>query len=206
MLLWLGLALAVAGFVALFHDIRVAEYFRATLTRAQRRQMRKVTDLAKGAVWLVGAFLIYGAVQAWMAYAGETPAVRRASDIALAFLIAMLIASAILHSTKLVLGRRRPRDYFEHRLTGVRLFALDGQYDSFPSGHSVTIFCVATLASALTPWLAPLWFLIAAFLSSTRALLNSHYLSDVLFGAALGTIVARETLVLGFPNLAPSWF
>jgi membrane-associated phospholipid phosphatase len=206
MLLWIGLALAAAGGVAFFYDIRAAEYFRGRLNRAQKRRVRKVTDAAKGAFWLVGAFVIYGGVQLWMAAQGETPTVRRASDVALAFLISMVAASAILHSTKLLLGRRRPRDYFEHGLYGVRAFALDGQYDSFPSGHSVTIFCIATLATAVIPAFAPVWFAIAGCLALTRAMLTSHFLSDVLCGAALGMIVARETIVIGFPHLAPGWF
>jgi membrane-associated phospholipid phosphatase len=165
-----------------------------------------VTDIAKGAVWLVGAFVAYGAVQLWMAFEGETDLTRRAADVALAFLIAMVIASAILHGTKLILGRRRPRDHFEHGLSGVRPFALEGQYDSFPSGHSVTIFCVAVFLSALLPDFTLVWFALAALLALTRAMLTSHYLSDVLCGAALGTIVARETLLIGFPQLARPWF
>jgi len=206
MLLWAGLALGVAGLLSLFIDVRAAEYFRAHLVGAWRRRVRLVTDVAKGAHWLAIAFLVYGGVQLWMAIEGETPAVRHASDLALALLVSMLVASAILHSIKLILGRRRPRDHFEHGLYGLRWLALDSQYDSFPSGHAVTIFCVATIASAASPQFVPAWFAIAAFLSVTRAMLTSHYLSDVLMGAAIGLIVARETLLIGFPQLAPAWF
>jgi membrane-associated phospholipid phosphatase len=202
----MGLALAAAGLLAVPFDLRTAELFHTRLSRPSKRRIRRVTDIAKGAVWLTGAFVAYAAVQIWMAAGGETALTRRASDLALAFLIAMVAASAILHGTKLVLGRRRPRDYFEHGLSGVRAFALDGQYDSFPSGHAVTIFCVAAFLSAVAPAFAPAWFAVAAFLALTRAMLTSHYLSDVLAGAGLGLIVARETLVLGFPHLAPTWF
>lgn len=206
MLLWAALALVVAGFVALIFDVRTAVFFRANLVGPWRRRVRLVTDWAKGAVWLILAFVAYGAVQTWMAIEGETPGIRYASDIALAFLVSMVAASAILHTTKLLLGRRRPRDHFEHGLYGVRAFALDSQYNSFPSGHSVTIFCVATFASVVWPAFAPLWFAIAAFLSLTRAMLTSHYLSDVLMGAALGLIVAREAVLLMLPQYAPAWF
>lgn len=206
MLLWAGLALALAGVAAFFRDVRTAEYFRARIAGVWRRRVRQVTDIAKGAHWLIAAFLAYGGVQLWMAVEGETPTLRHASDLTFAFLISMVIASAILHSIKLVLGRRRPRDWFEHRLYGVRAFALDSQYDSFPSGHAVAIFSVATFLSAALPAFAVLWFAVAAFLSLTRAMLTSHYLSDVLWGSAIGIVVARETLVLGFPHLAPGWF
>ncbi len=47
--------------------------------------------------------------------------------------------------------------------------------------------------------LAPLWFVFAAYLALTRAMLTSHFLSDVMIGAALGLVVARETLLLVFP-------
>jgi hypothetical protein len=40
----------------------------------------------------------------------------------------------------------------------------------------------------------------------TRAFLTAHFLSDVLVGAGIGLIVARETLSYFFPHLAPSWF
>lgn len=206
MLIWAALALAALGSLAVFADLRVAEYFRTHLVGTTRNRVRKFTDLAKGAHWLVVAFLAYGGVQLWMTFGDETPDARYVSDIALAFLVSMLAASAILHTTKLVLGRRRPRDYFEHGLYGVRAFALDGQYDSFPSGHSVTIFCIATLATVVWPTVAPLWFVLAALLAVTRAMLTSHFLSDVLFGAALGVIVARETVLLLCPQLAPPWF
>jgi membrane-associated phospholipid phosphatase len=206
LLLWGALALALAGLASLLVDVRAAEFFRAHLVGAARRRVRLVTDVAKGAHWLAAAFLIYGGVQLWMAIEGETPGGRHASDLALALLVSMVAASAILHSIKLLLGRRRPRDHFEHGLYGLRWLALDTQYDSFPSGHAVTIFCVATIASAALPQFAPAWFAIAAFLALTRALLTSHYLSDVLIGAALGLIVARETLILLFPQLVPGWF
>lgn len=206
MLLWAALVLAILGSLSIVADVRVAEYFRTHLVGGARRRVRKVTDVAKGAVWLVIAFLVYAGVHVWMATSSETPATRYASDLAVALLVSMVFASAILHTIKLILGRRRPRDYFEHGLYGVRAFALDTQYDSFPSGHAVTIFCVATIASLALPALAPLWFTIATLLALTRTMLTSHYLSDVLFGASLGLVVARETIMLLYPHLAPNWF
>jgi membrane-associated phospholipid phosphatase len=208
MLLWAALVLAVLGalVLALRLDVRAAELFRAHLSRRARHYVRKVTDIAKGAHWLIIAIVVYAGVQIWLTAATETPEMRRIGDLSFALLIAMVAASAILHSIKLVLGRRRPRDHFEHGLHGVKWFAFDTQYDSFPSGHSVTIFCVATIATAASPAFAALWFAVAAALAFTRALLTSHYLSDVLFGAALGLAVARETLWWGFPQLMPAWF
>ena len=208
MLLWAALVLAVSGalVLALRLDVRAAEFFRAGLSRRGRHYVRMFTDLAKGAHWLVITVVVYAAAQIWLTTQNETPEMQRIGDLSFALLIAMVAASAILHSIKLLLGRRRPRDHFEHGLRGVRWFAFDTQYDSFPSGHSVTIFCVATIATAAWPAFAALWFAVAAVLALTRAVLTSHYLSDVLIGAALGLVMARETLAIGFPQLMPSWF
>ena len=43
-------------------------------------------------------------------------------------------------------------------------------------------------------------------LALTRAMLTAHFFSDVLVGAGIGLLVARETFLLGFPQLAPGWF
>jgi membrane-associated phospholipid phosphatase len=65
---------------------------------------------------------------------------------------------------------------------------------------------VAVIFTCVWPSLWPIWFAAAAILAVTRALLTAHFLSDVLIGAGIGLIAAREVLVLGFPGYAPGWF
>jgi membrane-associated phospholipid phosphatase len=65
---------------------------------------------------------------------------------------------------------------------------------------------VAVVLSAITPMLAPLWLMLATALALTRAMLTAHFFSDVFVGAAIGILVARETFLVGFPQLAPGWF
>jgi membrane-associated phospholipid phosphatase len=65
---------------------------------------------------------------------------------------------------------------------------------------------VAVIFTCVWPVFAPLWFAIAAGLAVTRALLTAHFLSDVMIGAGIGLIAAREVLLLGFPGFAPVWF
>ena len=134
-----------------------------------------------------------------------TPLVRAVSDYALALLASFIVGSVILHVIKIFLGRRRPRDDFEHGLYGFRYFTWQLQYDSFPSGHSMTIFSVAVVLSAAFPLLAPLWLVLALGLSLTRAMLTAHFLADVMVGAAIGIIATRQTFLLLFPDLFPSW-
>jgi membrane-associated phospholipid phosphatase len=120
-------------------------------------------------------------------------------------LASFVVGSVVLHVIKLFLGRRRPRDDFEHGLYGFRYFTWELQYDSFPSGHAMTIFPVAVVLSAAMSSLAPLWLALALALALTRALLTAHFLADVMIGAAIGIVATRETLLLAFPTLTPIW-
>jgi membrane-associated phospholipid phosphatase len=206
MLLWISAGLVAAGVVCLAFDRRVAHFFHAIRKRPWRQRVRLTTDWAKGAHWLIIAGVLYGGTQAAMALGYETPALHRVSDLSAAMLLSLAIASAILHTIKLFIGRRRPRDDFQHGFYGFEFTLFDAQHDSFPSGHALTIFCVATVLSAGLPMLAPLWFVFAAYLALTRAALTSHFLSDVMIGAALGLIVTREMFIYVFPALTPAWF
>lgn len=206
MLLVLALIFLLIGFLSLKFDRQGAHYCRERLAHPLWKFALKVTDWAKGLPWIIAALFFYIAVQAMMAFDGETLLLRQVADYALALLVSFVVASVVLHSIKVFLGRRRPRDDFEHGLYGFRYFTWELQYDSFPSGHSMTIFCVAVVLSAITPFLAPLWLALATGLALTRAMLTAHFFSDVLIGAAIGTLIAREVFLLGFPQLAPGWF
>ena len=121
-------------------------------------------------------------------------------------LLAWTLGSGVLHVIKLVLGRGRPRDDMEMGLYGFMPLAFNPAYNSFPSGHALTICCVAVIFTCVWPLWWPVWFAVAALLAVTRALLTAHFLSDVLIGAGIGLIAAREVLQLGFPGLSQPWF
>lgn len=206
MLLALAVIFFVLGFSCLKIDRGAAQYCREQLQRPLWQFALRITDWAKGLPWIIAALLFYIAVQAIMAWSGETEVLREISDYSLALLVSFVAASVLLHSIKLVLGRRRPRDDFEHGLYGFRYFTWQLQYDSFPSGHSMTIFCVAVVFCAIAPMMTPVWLALATGLALTRAMLTAHFFSDVLVGAGIGLLVARETFLLGFAQLAPGWF
>jgi len=206
MLLWAGVVLLIAGMAAFAIDRRAAHYFHAVVDWRFERILHRTTDWAKGALWLVAASLAFIASRMMNWSLGPSPAAATLGEISLAFLLSLAVASVILHAIKILLGRRRPRDELELNLYGFRPFTFDLASDSFPSGHALTIFCVAVVLSAAAPWLAPIWFVTAALLALTRALLNSHFVSDVLVGAGVGLIATRETLLHFFPTLFQSWF
>ncbi len=206
MLLWIGILLIAGGIACLRIDRRTSHVLYERVTMRFWRALDATTHWAKASHWLIAAVLAYLAAQAAMRLWGPDAALQLVARCALAFVASLAVGSVVLHGIKLVLGRRRPRDDIEMGLYGFMPLSFDLQYNSFPSGHALTIMCVAVIASAAWPHLALLWFAIAAWLGLTRALLTAHYLSDVLVGAGIGLLSARETVIHVFPSLAPSWF
>lgn len=93
---------------------------------------------------------------------------------------------------KRLFGRRRPFIAFvEARVRGLR--PLDS---SFPSGHTAAAFAGALLFSAHLPWWSPVFYVLAAVVGFSRVYLGVHYLSDVLVGGTVGTLLAGAYLAL----------
>jgi membrane-associated phospholipid phosphatase len=62
---------------------------------------------------------------------------------------------------------------------------------SFPSAHATTSFAAAAAYSRALPIASPLFYGAAALLALSRPYLGVHYPSDVLAGAAIGTVTGR---------------
>jgi membrane-associated phospholipid phosphatase len=206
MLLWAGAILILGGVLCLAIDRQAAHFIYDAVNAPFHRFLDGITHLAKAAHWLAIAIVAYLVSQTMLALHPGAEGFRLTSQYALAFLAALAGGSIVLHSLKFVMGRRRPRDEIEMNLYAFMPLSFDLQHNSFPSGHALTIFCVAVIASAAMPGLWVLWFLVAAGLGFTRALLTAHFLSDVFIGAGIGTMAGREAIVYLFPQLAPHWF
>ncbi len=88
-------------------------------------------------------------------------------------------------------GRYRP---YNGRGNGMfSLWRTDNDYQSFPSGHTTVAFSMATVLAHQfdTWWSYPLFYSLAAGTGATRMYLDQHWLSDVVFGAALGYAGAK---------------
>ncbi|PKN10801.1 MAG: hypothetical protein CVU70_02165 [Deltaproteobacteria bacterium HGW-Deltaproteobacteria-5] len=88
------------------------------------------------------------------------------------------------------MGRNRPINLIEDGVFGFDFFRIIYLYEttSFPSGHTVTAFALATAFSYLYPRLRVPAYLVAAMIGMSRVVLTAHYLSDVIAGAIVGVI------------------
>jgi membrane-associated phospholipid phosphatase len=144
-----------------------------------------------------------------------------------ALLVAMGIAAVANESIKQVTGRTRPsrsvlleekdrlkleRYIAEHPGTPVRtdgrdnwlLFKNDRPYfkddfSSFPSGHANTAFVIAAFLIIVYPRGRWIWLLLAVGCALARVRFRRHFPEDILFGGALGWVMAHWVFSWGWP-------
>jgi undecaprenyl-diphosphatase len=110
----------------------------------------------------------------------------------LAAVLAVSTGIALFLYLKRLCNRKRPGSLEPH--CWAKLLPPD-QF-SFPSGHTITAFSVASsLATFYPPMLIGLLFC-AFSVAVSRILLGMHFLSDVLAGAAIGSLLGYTAAVL----------
>ena len=120
---------------------------------------------------------------------------KKAKETGLKGLEAYVITFVFTTAIKQVTHRHRPYQDVPpnpHKWDGP--FSWGGEYgifgyNSFPSGHSSSVFAIATLIGLEywdTKWVPAVCFGLAGFTALYRLAVNDHWASDVLFGSALG--------------------
>tara|TARA_Y100000766_G_scaffold131576_1_gene113146 strand:- start:326 stop:919 length:594 start_codon:yes stop_codon:yes gene_type:complete len=103
---------------------------------------------------------------------------------------AWLLSGVIHHIIKVALGRYRPRYLFSENWYGINPLNFNIAHNSFPSGHTQTIFAITIGLTLLYPRLGIFLVPLAVLVGISRVVLIAHYPSDVLFGAYLGMATA----------------
>jgi membrane-associated phospholipid phosphatase len=99
------------------------------------------------------------------------------SHLGMDLLRAQALTEILVEPLKLATHRERP----------------DGSnHQSFPSGHAAVTFAAATVIERHLGWKnSVLGYAIASYVAASRLHDNRHYLSDVIFGSAVGAIAGR---------------
>jgi hypothetical protein len=108
---------------------------------------------------------------------GRTRHADKASHLGMDLLRAQIVTSAVTTALKYSTRRERPDGSNQH---------------SFPSGHASITFATATVLERHLGWRSSvLGYTVASYVAASRLHDNRHYLSDVVFGAAVGAIGGR---------------
>ena len=93
----------------------------------------------------------------------------------------------------------RPYEFFKgvhdlYLVPGIAVYS----YNSFPSGHSATIFAVCAILSLMTrhKFVRVFLFLLACVIAFSRVYLSQHFFGDVIAGALIGSGLAYVTAVI----------
>jgi membrane-associated phospholipid phosphatase len=189
-------ALLIVGFAAAAVAISPADKYLTQKLQDPARQSNRYLHTGATFFRLIGdpGSLIVGG----LTYAGgRISGSRRAEDIGLHSVESVLLGGAITGVTKMVAGRARPyKDTANSRNFGLLRGFQGTDYQSFPSGHTTAAFAFASIVSAETShwwphsrWvIGPIFYGGAALTGVSRVYNQFHWASDVVSGAAIGTL------------------
>ena len=104
----------------------------------------------------------------------------KVAHLGMDLLQAQILTEALVQPLKFATHRTRPDNSNHH---------------SFPSGHAAVTFATATVIERHLGWRKSLLgYTIASYVAASRLHDNRHYLSDVVFGAAVGSIAGRTVV------------
>jgi membrane-associated phospholipid phosphatase len=114
---------------------------------------------------------------------------------ALLSLESFLVSGAITVGVKGLVGRARPDVGGK---SDFRPFSIDLDYTSFPSGHASDAFSIASVFADMhdSPWVGVAAYSIASLVGLQRIYVERHWASDVVVGAAIGSVVGKSVVYL----------
>ena len=136
--------------------------------------------LGDTATLMGGAFAVYGV--------GRLSGHNRVTHVAMDVVRAQVVSEVMAQALKVAVRRERPD-------------ASSGY--SFPSGHAAVTFATAAVLQRHhgLKWALPAYGL-ASYVAASRLHDNVHYVSDVVFGAAVGTLAGRTVTRHGASSFA----
>ncbi|HHZ82974.1 MAG TPA: phosphatase PAP2 family protein [Nitrospirales bacterium] len=186
-------------FVALFVSVlSVAGFFPHALDLPVYQALRTFHNPLAEQIWDAVAYLGDGwvVVPVCLVLAGFGYWRRRecVQEISLRCLGAYTISGIAAQGFKHLLGRPRPRLIDEPSAQWGPSFV--SGFDAFPSGHTTCAFALAAVLSHFYPRWRIVFFILACLVATARMVRGSHWVTDVVAGALLGTFVGMWMVTL----------
>lgn len=104
----------------------------------------------------------------------------------------------ITEGLKVMIGRSRPHNNEGNFDIDFMHMEADDNDHSLPSGHTSTVFTIATILSNRigNPYITAVLYSAAGLTAFQRIQKDHHWISDTIFGAALGTVVGLKVIKL----------
>ena len=189
-LLWTSVAVAGTCLVSMaFVDRALALWLHAHVGPETKAFFGVVTQIGDATWYLVGGMAGFALCHILARHAADQAMAIRYRDFArypLLVFAGIAVSGIILNLAKFVIGRQRPRALFQDDVYAFIPFNWDFGMNSFPSGHSQSIWAAAIALGFMLPKARPFFILIAVLVALSRVVIGAHYLSDVIAGAILG--------------------
>ena len=154
--------------------------------------LRIVTDAAKSHFYLIPALLIMTVITTldWrQRKLGARKVLVRAYERAAFVFFSIIIPGILVNIAKQFVGRGRPRTLDEYGVYAFKPFEFVHTFQSFPSGHSATAGSIGMIIALYMPALRWPALFVLGILAFARITANAHYLSDVIAGYLLGSVL-----------------
>jgi len=176
----------------LYIDRQVLLLVQNELPAQWRHFFSSITGLGEGNIWLTVSGTV-AVISYLLQRHGKSSTLRHRGKAFLAkglFVFLSIIFSGLLvNIIKIMIGRLRPAYFLADSTYGFQPFNFDFGTNTFPSGHSQTVWALMVSLSLLYPRLTIPFLSFAATVAASRVLVTAHYLSDVLMGSYLGVIL-----------------
>src|SRR5260221_1869859 len=192
LLAWVLSRLSAAAVSMAFVDRPVARFFHDGDARVHAA-FAFITKFGLSGGYLIASGLLFVGLRVAAAKVRDAVRARRLLlNACRALFVFFTVAASGLAADliKVICGRARPKLLFSDDVYGFVWGATQADYWSFPSGHATTISALATALFLFWPRGLLLYVAAALLVMASRVVLDAHYVSDVIVGAAIGGAVA----------------